>query len=124
MICVGCGKFIATENHELELCASCNQERRDNDYLYSWVRLQFLKMLEANQVNCPITGKPITTESDVHHKRGRVGYADQWARDNDIPLLLDPRFFLGVSREGHEWIESHPKEARELGYSESRLKTT
>lgn len=48
---------------------------------------------------------------DVHHKKGRVG-----------SLLNDVRFFLPVSRECHTWIETHPKEAAELGLSISRFK--
>jgi hypothetical protein len=56
---------------------------------------------------CPITKKPAT---EVHHKKGRIG-----------KLLLDTRFWLGVTRKGHKWIEEHPEEAKKLGYSLSRL---
>lgn len=53
---------------------------------------------------CPIY--PELKVVDVHHKCGRSG-----------DLLLDTRFWLAVSRKGHIWIELHPKEAREKGYS-------
>lgn len=59
--------------------------------------------------------------TDVHHKMGRVGYADDWAREHDVPLLLDERFWLPVSREGHTWVETHPAEAKENGFSLNRL---
>jgi hypothetical protein len=36
-------------------------------------------------------------------------------------LLMDSRFFVAVCRNCHEWIENHPVEAKELGYSISRL---
>lgn len=52
---------------------------------------------------CPITNRPAT---EIHHKKGRVG-----------KLLMDVRFFLGVTREGHNYIESHPEEAFEKGWS-------
>jgi len=47
---------------------------------------------------------------DVHHKAGRV--AD---------LLLDQEYWLAVCRQCHEWIETHPIEARDLGYSVSKI---
>jgi len=56
---------------------------------------------------CPITGQK---ETQVHHKKGRIG-----------KLLTDVRYFLGVSAEGHKWIEEHPEEAKKLGYSLNRL---
>lgn len=47
---------------------------------------------------------------DVHHSCGRVG-------DN----LTDVTYFLGLCRTHHQWVEMHPKEAKLLGYSVSRL---
>jgi hypothetical protein len=65
------------------------------------------KFLIANPV-CAVTGEPST---EIHHKAGRIGR-----------LLLEESLWLAVSRRGHTWIEEHPKEAKELGYSQSRLK--
>lgn len=59
---------------------------------------------------CPITGEPAT---EVHHKKGRIG-----------KLLTDVRFFLGVTRKGHKYIEEHPEWAKKMGYSLDRLATT
>lgn len=67
---------------------------------------------------CPVTGQQTT---ECHHKMGRVGFADSWARINNIPLLLDERFWLAVSRKGHERIELNPEWAKENGYSLNRL---
>jgi hypothetical protein len=58
---------------------------------------------------------------DIHHMTGRVGYADEWARENDVPLLLDERFWLAVSREGHIKIEENPVWAWENQYSFKRV---
>lgn len=123
MICNGCKELKPIENHELQLCPTCNKKRREaqsDETLYKQVRLSFLNMCIKNGVSCPITGRPITLDSDIHHKRGRIGFADQWARDNDISLRIDVRHFLAVTREGHDWIETHPDEARKKGYSEAR----
>jgi len=43
--------------------------------------------------------------TDVHHMRGRIGN-----------LLHDQRYWLAVSRAGHEWIHRNPAEARKHGW--------
>lgn len=48
--------------------------------------------------------------SQVHHKRGRIG------KD-----LLDNEHWLAVCAPCHKWIEEFPEQAKEMGYSESRL---
>ena len=45
---------------------------------------------------------------DVHHRKGRAGL-----------LLFDIRHYLAVCRQCHQWIQSCPLEARELGLDES-----
>lgn len=64
---------------------------------------------------CAVEGNHIATE--VHHMKGRVGYADQWAKDNDIPLLIDVRFWLPVSSYGHKKITDNSAWAEKMGYS-------
>ncbi len=73
-----------------------------------------------------IRGKPCAKFPDepatqVHHMMGKIGYADQWARENGIHLWLDKRFWLPVSQRGHDWIENHPEQAKEEGLSLNRL---
>lgn len=48
---------------------------------------------------------PVPRSIEVHHKNGRYG-----------SRLNDTNDWLAVSREGHNWIHSHPKEARAKGY--------
>jgi len=48
--------------------------------------------------------------TEIHHKKGRIGN-----------LLQDDTYFLSVCRNCHQWIEEHPKESKELGFSKSRL---
>lgn len=43
--------------------------------------------------------------TDIHHKAGRVG-----------EKLNDERYFMAVSRQAHDWIHSHGKEARARGW--------
>lgn len=93
-----------------------SKKRAVENAKYTVAKIQFMSRPE-NKV-CPVTGQPTT---DIHHKCGRVGFADQWARTNNVTLLLDSRFWLAVSREGHRQIEENPGWAKEMGFSLDRL---
>jgi len=93
-----------------------SKKRAVENAKYTVAKIQFMSKPE-NKI-CPVTGQPTT---DIHHKAGRVGFADQWARINNVSLLLDTRFWLAVSRDGHRQIEENPAWAKELGYSLNRL---
>lgn len=82
-----------------------SKKRKIENLQYSADRLIFLSRPE-NKI-CPITG---TTTTDVHHKKGRIG-----------SLLLNQKYWLAVSREGHQKIEENPEWAKEMGYSLNRL---
>lgn len=84
---------------------------------YYKIRAEFLS--DTNNQICPITFQKTT---DVHHKKGRKGFADNWAKENNIPLIIDVRFFLAVSRDGHNKIENNPSWAYENGFSIHRNK--
>ena len=88
-----------------------SKKRAIENAKYTVKRLEFLGKPE-NRI-CPVTGKEAT---EVHHMKKRVGFADSWARVNNVTLLLDTRFWLAVSREGHIWIHNNPVEATALGY--------
>lgn len=64
-------------------------------------------LVKAENRICPVTGKQT---NQVHHKKGRIG-----------DLLLDQRYWLSVSSEGHDKIEMNPIWAKEMGYSLNRL---
>jgi hypothetical protein len=68
------------------------------------------------EVKVWLKGKPCAVYPDqiatqCHHKKGRIG-----------KLLLDKRYWLPVSNDGHEWINNHPLEAIAKGFS--LLRTT
>jgi hypothetical protein len=66
---------------------------------YSARRKQWLR---SHRV-CAVFPDKLATE--VHHVRGRAN-----------GLLLAERYWLPVSRAGHEWIGSHPAKAASLGW--------
>ncbi len=80
-------------------------KREAENRRYTIERLRFLAQPENQR--CPITGERAT---EIHHKKGRIE-----------SLLLDTRYWLAVSRNGHREIEENPDWAKEQGYSLSRL---
>jgi hypothetical protein len=82
-----------------------SEKRKIDNLKYSAQRIVFLGKPE-NKI-CPITGWPTT---DIHHKKGRVG-----------ELFLDERYWIALSREGHQHVEDNPEWAKENGYSLDRL---
>jgi hypothetical protein len=73
---------------------------------YSKLRKEWLTerpMCQAKIHRCTLKS------TDVHHKKGRGVY------------LLDTNTWLSVCRSCHNWIETHPEDAKELGFSISKI---
>lgn len=73
---------------------------------YSQERKKYLSnnpMCHAKIYNCT------NHATEVHHKKGRGKYH------------LDTSTWLPVCRNCHDWIENNPEDAKELGYSETRI---
>jgi len=84
-----------------------SQKRIKEEAEYSQKRRVFL----LNHPMCEAHLLGICTQhaTDVHHKAGRTG-----------TLYLDEKYWLATCRSCHMWIETHPKEAREMGLSLSK----
>lgn len=88
-------------------------KRTDPEYLlYKQEAREFIRRAQQNGVKCPIVttiedlklrANPTVTE--VHHTRGRAG-----------SLLRDQRWWLAVSRCGHNFVHENIELAREYGW--------
>lgn len=132
-LCSGCKQvtFIWKSSGGMKLCKQCSytgvaklsnikptakakpiaphsQKRSKEERIYLGKRLIFLKEHPMCQAHLP--GLCSEYSTDIHHKQGRVG-------DN----LLDETEWLAVCRGCHEWIEAHPQEAKDRGFSTNRL---
>jgi len=132
-ICAGCGleSFIWKNVDGKKLCKQCSsntgvaklsikptakskpiaprsQKRSKEERLYSANRVLFLQEHPMCQAHLP--GICTKYSTDVHHKMGRIG-----------ELLLMIIHWLAVCRACHDWIENHPEEAREKGFSIKRI---
>jgi len=131
MICVECGS-LKIENRELKLCGTCNKFRRKVDMVklpedpkpiakvsdvQSKLLQKYAQLKKKFMLNrwCAYHGKPCLP-TDIHHSAGRVG-----VDENGVPMLLATQYFVPVCRIAHQYIEEHPKWAKENGFSENRL---
>jgi hypothetical protein len=134
----GCSNPI--ENSDIGSCASCGRALRKKEAealkpkkpikpikpattKLAKARLEYIKRKKVWIVDkmCAVYPKLVATQ--IHHKISREHnqYADDWARERGIPLLLDERHWLAVSAEGHKKIEEHPVWAKIRGFSIDRL---
>jgi hypothetical protein len=99
--------------------ASKSKRRTREERIYAKKRKAFLEAHPVCQVwlanNCfddrhgPFLahrfGERVPGSCDIHHKAGRTGGG-----------YLDESTWMAVSREGHDWIHAHPKEAEARGW--------
>tara|TARA_R110000796_G_scaffold144462_1_gene261187 strand:+ start:506 stop:910 length:405 start_codon:yes stop_codon:yes gene_type:complete len=83
-----------------------SKKMKSIDQAYTILRRKFMEEKPMCEAALPSCNK---TSTDVHHKQGR-------GRNH---LVVNT--WLSVCRSCHTWIEEHPIEARELGYSGSKL---
>lgn len=82
------------------------KKAKEND-IYKTVREVYLRNHEFCELRLPMCTQYST---EIHHQKGRIG-----------PLLTNIHFFKATCRTCHTWIELHPQEAIELGFSYPRL---
>lgn len=79
---------------------------------YSLLRKQFLEKPENSTCAAKLPGICLGSfkqDLTVHHKKGRIG-----------SNLLDTTTWISLCLSCHDWVETHPYEARQLGLSETK----
>lgn len=135
--CVECGN-PHVENQDLGLCATCNKLYRKTRQVKELTPPKPIKkrsdvMARMMAIYRPkaakfLVGKmcavfPGNKATEVHHMYTRSidDFADEWAIENNIPYLLDERFWLPVSEEGHRKITDDSAWAWQQGFSFKRV---
>lgn len=115
--CSNCGKVIVAKvEKKRKLIKPIGDKKYEEIYLFGMLREVYLILNPW----CQFEGCK-DKACDIHHAKGHIGYYDDWARQNKISLYLDMRFFKGLCRDHHTWVETHPNEAKEKGLSFDRL---
>lgn len=81
--------------------------------IYEKLRIEILS--EAKFV-CFVEGCK-NAANTLEHQRGRKGYFDQWARDNNIPLYIDKRFLKPCCNYHNLEFERNPELAKKYQLS-------
>lgn len=130
--CAGCSKDkVIWKNHEgKKYCKDCwykeevpktpsnkkpikpkSDKQNVLDVLYSKMRKEFLNRPENATCKAKFQGcvGAFKENLTVHHTKGRGRY------------YLDQTTWIPLCISCHEWVERHPKEAREMGLSGSKI---
>lgn len=86
--------------------AKRSAKRKKEERSYSTDRKEFLQRPKNRFCFIEGCGRQATT---VEHRRGRVGYADEWARENNLPLLLDKRYWAACCWSHNLKLENDPE---------------
>jgi len=65
-----------------------SEKQKKLNAIYENIRIE---ILAKAKFKCFIKGCG-NVATTIEHRMGRKGYADQWARDNNIPLTIDERY--------------------------------
>ena len=81
---------------------------------YTVMRIEYLGRPE-NRI-CFIDGCS-NLATTIEHRMGRKGFADDWARNNDIPLTLDIRYFAPCCHAHNLELENNPELSKQYQLS-------
>jgi hypothetical protein len=81
--------------------------------VYQKVRIE---VLTDAKFKCFINGCT-NVANTIEHTMGRVGYADEWARQNNITLYIDKRFLKSCCLHHNGELENNPELSRQYQLS-------
>ena len=91
-----------------------SDKRKSDDKIYTPTRKEFLARPENHFCFIDGCGKRATT---IEHTMGREGFADDWARYNNISLYIDVRFFAPCCWDHNGELENNPELSKQYQYS-------
>lgn len=106
-------KSFNPENKKRYSIPKVSEKRKALNPLYAVVRIE---VLSEAKFKCFIDGCT-NVANTVEHQMGRKGFADQWARDNNIPLLIDKRYLKACCLHHNGELENNPELSKEYQLS-------
>lgn len=91
-----------------------SKKRIADDKVYTPGRKEFLALPENQYCFIDGCGRPATT---IEHIRGRKGFADDWARDNNVSLYIDVRFWRPCCWDHNGELENNPELSKQYQLS-------
>lgn len=90
-----------------------SEKRKIINKQYEKIRIEILT--EA-KFKCFIDGCT-NVANTIEHTAGRKGFYDKWAKDENIPLLIDKRFLKACCLKHNGELESNPELSKKYQYS-------
>ena len=90
-----------------------SEKRKIINKIYETVRIE---VLTEAKFKCFIDGC-INVVNTIEHTAGRLGFYDDWARDNNIPLIIDKRFLKACCLHHNGELENNPELSRKYQLS-------
>lgn len=97
------------------LIKSRSKKRKVDEREYSHSRKEFLSLIENKK--CFVEGCKRAANT-IEHQKGRKGFADKWARDNDVGLLLDERYWKPCCLQHNQEFENNPELSKKYQLSQ------
>lgn len=82
-----------------------SEKRKELNKVYEKVRIE---VLTEAKFKCFIDGCK-NVANTIEHSAGRIGYYDDWARENNIPLIIDKRFLKACCLFHNGELENNPE---------------
>ncbi len=90
-----------------------SDKRKELNVIYEKVRIE---VLSEAKFKCFIDGCK-NVANTCEHLAGRVGFYDDYARENNIPLLIDKRFLRACCFSHNGELETNPELSKKYQYS-------
>lgn len=90
-----------------------SEKRKKLNPLYEKIRIE---VLNEAKFKCFIDGCN-NVANTIEHLMGRKGFADQLAKDNNIPLLIDKRYLRACCLVHNGELETNPELSKQYQYS-------
>ena len=90
-----------------------SEKRKVINKIYETVRIE---VLTEAKFKCFIDGCS-NVANTIEHSAGRIGFYDDWARDNNIPLIIDKRFLKACCLHHNGELENNPELSKQYQLS-------
>lgn len=98
-------KISASNNKQKKPIPKVSEKRKQLNKIYETVRIE---VLAEAKFKCFIDGCKKVANT-IEHTAGRIGFYDDWARENNIPLIIDKRFLKACCLFHNGELENNPE---------------
>lgn len=103
--CTNKNRKVNLKGKSLYKIPKVSAKQKELNKKYEVVRIE---VLSEAKFKCFIEGCK-NVANTCEHRMGRRGYADDWARENNIPLMIDKRYLAACCFEHNLELENNPE---------------